>query len=137
MTYPINFLRGISSKDWATENGLVTAAAFQFDENHTKDGWMQQSICWEDNDSVTELMMKQKNDRDEIQFKGGIARVPRESIIYINNLPASRNLMSYERETLFNNPYHGNLLLKQTTEKKLRSIIAATIALHVSDFIPR
>lgn len=135
MTYPENFLRGISSKDYVTADGTVTSAVFRFDDRHMKGEWVEQSICWEDDDSVTVLMLSQKKDDDEVQFKAGIARVPRACIGYINNLPASRNLLSYERMSLQGNPYHGNLLLRKDTSKVKRSIIAATIALHVSTLI--
>ena len=133
MNYPENFLRGISNKTHVTPDGAISSAAFYFDQQHITDDWMEQSICWEDDDSVISLMMKQKKESD-IQFKAGVVRVPRGSISYINRLPMYRALLAYERKRLEDNPYHGNLLLKKDTNKGKMKIVAAMIAGHVSDF---
>jgi len=132
MNYPDNFLRGISDKTWVSD-GAVLAAAFYFTQQNTVDQW-EQSICWEDDDSVVPLMKSQKRD-SEVQFKAGIARVPLNSINYINKLPNYRGLLSYERKQLEGNPYHGNLLLNKDTSKQKMKLVAAVIAVHYSDYI--
>lgn len=45
--------------------------------------------------------------------------------------------MSYEREALMDNPYHGNILIKSGTEPRNIRLISATIANHVSNVIPQ
>jgi hypothetical protein len=132
MSYPDNFLRGISDKNLVSD-GAILAAAFYFTKQSTMDQW-EQSICWEDDESVIPLMKSQQRN-SEIQFKAGIARIPTNSINYINALPRYRRLLIYERKELEGNPYHGNLLLdKDTSQHKMR-LIAAVIAVHFSDFI--
>ena len=132
MSYPDNFLRGISDKTLVSD-GAILAAAFYFTQQSTIDQW-DQSICWEDNDAVVALMKSQQRN-NEVQFKAGIARVPRNSINYINALPMYRGLLSYERKALEGNPYHGNLLLYKDTSKQKMKLVAAVIAAHFSDFI--
>lgn len=137
MSYPEFFLRGLSSTTWISD-GIVTAAAFQFDENHVKDGWMQQSICWEDDNSVTDMMLGQKKkDTGNVQFPGGLARVPRQCVNRINTSPQTKGLMSYERESLPQNQYHGNLHLAMAAKKPQRTLVSAVLAAEVSQWLPR
>ncbi len=140
MEYSENFLRGLSN-DNCISDGEVTSAAFQFkyDGKFVKNGWAALSICWEDNDSVIVLMLQQKQDEqdDHFQFKAGVARFQRESIDTISKLPAFRGIVSYEREHLDNNPYHGNLLVHTKSSKRQRKVLPALIAIQFSDIIPR
>jgi len=135
MEYSENVLRGIRRDDWV-QDGLVTTAAFQFDTAHLKDRWMIQSICWEDDDSVCSIMFQQKKN-DEIHFEAGIARLPRASIDYINRLYSLKGMVSYEREPLEDNPYHGNLMLSIESNKTQRRWAQVQLASHVVEFIPR
>ncbi len=136
MSYPDNFLRGVSDKNSLTPDGVgVSAGAFHFDLSKISNGWLEQSICWEDNDSVVDLMLRQKKEDGVIQFKIGVVRVPRSCVQYINKLPQTRELLSYERKELDDNPYHGNLLLKKDAHNFTRRLVAAMIAAHVVDVI--
>lgn len=137
ISYSDNLLRGLSADDWISD-GLVTAAAFQikFEAPFLKDGHAAQSICWEDDDSVINLMLQQKRE-DHFQFKTGIARLPRGSIERIMRLPAFAGILSYERDRLPDNPYHGNLLVSPGSNKTQRKLLPGVIAAHVLDFIPR
>lgn len=123
--------------EWVSD-GIVTAAAFQFDESpkHVKNGWMAQSIWWEDHETVVDIMFQHKKD-NEFQFKVGVARMPRESLHYLNRLMALKNIISYDREPTNDIPYHGNLLLSVKSKSAQRKLAAANFASHVSDFIPR
>jgi len=135
--YSDNLLRGLSADDWVSD-GLVTAAAFQikFEPPFLRNGHAAQSICWEDDASVIDLMLQQKRE-DHFQFKAGIARLPRESIERIRRLPAFIGILSYDRDGLPDNPYHGNLLVSSGSNKTQRKLLPGVIAAHVSDFIPR
>ena len=136
MSYPDNFLRGVSNKDWLTPDGVgISAAVFHFDPSKISNGWVEQSICWEDDESVVDLMLRQKKEGGAIQFKAGVVRVPRSCVHYINKLPKARELLSYERKELDDNPYHGNLLLKKDTHTSTMKAVAAMFVLHVVDVI--
>lgn len=137
MEYSKYLLRGIPKDNWV-QDGIITSAAFQFDDNHMKDEWMAQSICWEDDDSVCSVMFQQrKKENNDLQFKAGIARLPRESIHYINRLNILKGIISYDREPLEDNPYHGNLLLNVISSKTQRRMISVQLASHILDFVPR
>ena len=135
MDYPDNFLRGVSNSDLVSSDG-ISAAAFQFDDKGNQE-WLEQSINWEDDDGSIVKLFKQKKDDVSIKFKVGALRVPRECMNYINRLPNTKDVLLCERIILDDNPYHGNLLLKRTTQKRIKRNVEASIALHVSDFIPQ
>ena len=135
MSYPDNFLRGVSDENWLTGDGEVSAAVFHFELSKVNNGWLEQSIWWEDDDSVVDLMIRQKKEGGAIQFKAGVVRVPRWLVHYINKLPQFNEVLSYERKRLDENPYHGNLLLKKDTHKIRMKTVAGMIAGHVIDVI--
>jgi len=134
VSYPDNFLKGVSNRELLTPDLGVSAGVFHFELAKTNNGWVEQSICWEDDDSVVDLMLRQKKE-GEIQFKAAVVRVPRSCVHYINKLPQLEELLSYERKELDENPYHGNLLLKKDTHKWARSKVAWMLASHVSEVI--
>lgn len=136
MSYPDNFLRGVSNRELLTPDLEVSAGVFHFELSKTNNGWLEQSICWEDDGSVVDLMLSQRKD-GETQFKAAVVRVPRSCVHYINKLRQTEELLSYERKELDENPYHGNLLLKKDTHKITRSKVAAMLASHVIDVISR
>ena len=136
MSYPDNFLRGVSNRELLTPALEVSAGVFHFDLSKTNNGWLEQSICWEDDGSVVDLMLNQRKE-GEIRFKAGVVRVPLSCVHYINRLRQTQELLSYERKELNENAYHGNLLLKKDTHKITRSKVAATLANHVIDVISR
>jgi hypothetical protein len=136
MSYPDNFLRGVSDKNLLTPDGAgVSAAVFHFALSKINNEWLEQSICWEDDVSVVGLMLGQKKEGGAIQFKAGVVRVPRSCVHYINKLPQIKEVLSYERKELDENPYHGNLLLKKDAHKMTMHKVAAMIAGHVLDVI--
>ena len=136
MSYPDNFLKGLSDKNLLTPDGVgVSAAVFYFDSQHMRNGWFEQSICWEDDGNAVTLMLRQRKGDSAIQFKAGVVRVPRSCVEYINKLPRTKDLLSYERKELDDNRYHGNLLLKENTHTFTMKIVAAMIAGHVVDVI--
>jgi len=136
VSYPDNFLKGVSNKDLITPDGAgISAAVFHFDSEHVRNGWLEQSICWEDDGGAVTLMLGQRKSDGVIQFKAGVVRVPRSCVGYINKLPRTKDLLSYERQALDANCYHGNLLLKKDTHNRTMKIVAAMIAGHISDVI--
>ncbi|MBA7692371.1 hypothetical protein ES703_100938 [subsurface metagenome] len=137
MDYSDNLLRGISVDEWICDD-LVTAAAFQikFEEPFLRNGCAAQSICWEDDASVIEVMLQQKKD-GHFQFRAGIARLQREAIDRIIKQPSFSGILSYDREPLDNNPYHGNVLISPASSKTQRRLLPAVIASNVLDIIYR
>jgi hypothetical protein len=134
MKYPLNCIKGIpNKKDFIVEDGSVGSNLFHFKlENVRPDGWVEQSINWEDDDTVAEFTLNQRKTDGTIQFKAGIAIIPREEIDRVNKQPTVRGLLSYERQILENNPFHGNILLKAGVPKLTMKKIAAAIAIAVS-----
>lgn len=140
--YPDTLLRGLSADDWVRD-GLVMSGAFHFsfDAKFLRNGNAALSICWEDDGSVIGVMLRQikesSNGEQVVQFRSGIARLSRDSLEHINKLPQFRETLSYEREPLQGNPYHGNLLMSAVANPTQRRLLPALIANHVSDVIPQ
>jgi hypothetical protein len=140
--YPEYFLRGLSADDWVCD-GIVTAAAFQIklEPKFMKGEYSAQSISWEDDSTVVDLMMNQKNTdkdgNDKIQFRVGLARYPRESIDRIMKSPAYRGIISYERDPLKDNKYHGNLLISSKLSNTQKKMLPGVIASEFTDIILR
>jgi len=133
--YPSNCIKGIPL-DTDVKGMHVGSHVFLFDPKHARgDGWIEQSINWEDDHNACEFTLNQKKEDGGLQFRGGIAILPRESIDQFNKLPAIKGLLSYERSRLKHNRYHGNLLLKDNVEKPARRSIAGTLAVHVAEII--
>ena len=137
MDYPENFLRGLSADDCVSD-GIPTAAAFQFhfEPDLMKDGCATNSIGWEDDGNVVDLLMKQQKD-GQTQFKAGLARFKRDSIDHIMKLPTYRGILSYDRQPLEGNQYHGNILVSNTSTKYQRRVIPGVIASLFTEIIPR
>jgi len=134
MKYPENFLKGIPNKQFLTENNFVSTDLFYFKQKRV-DGALEQSINWEDDKDAIEFTLKQKKQGGILQFKSGVAIVSRERIDELINRPAINGFLSYERDVLRENKYHGNLLLRRSVSKPQMKQIAAGIALAVSKVI--
>jgi hypothetical protein len=138
MTFPASFLRGVPNPSFLLEDGSASTHLFHFEEErHRADGWIEQSINWEDNQSALELIFNQRKENGELQFKAGAVRIPREEIDRLSRRPTVAGMLGYERSPIENNPYHGNLLLRSSVPKPTMRKIAAGIALAVSDVIYR
>lgn len=140
MDFPNNCVRGVKNKDSLTEEGFLSSSLFQFHNTHFgNDEWNEESINWEDDDSVIEFTLNQKKDGD-FQFKAGVAILPRKKIDEISNRYGMKELklLSYERDTIKKgeNPYHGNILLRASITKPTKRLIQAALAM-ASLFIAR
>jgi len=138
MAFPDTFLKGIPAADFVAADGTISAALFHFDNQHTRtDGWIEQSINWEDNDGALALTLNQRKQDGQLQFRVGVARLPRIEIDTLSRLPTVNGIISYERSPLPDNTYHGNLLLKSGTPSLTMKRIAGFIACCVSGVIRR
>lgn len=138
MDYPNKLVRGISSKDYIDENGRASAALFIFGENIRKDGFSEASINWLDDALAIDCAMHQLKKDGSIQFKAGVAILSRDWIDKLMCQPTAKDILMYERAPLEDNPYHGNLLRKDSViNKQIKTVIAASIAMGVEKIIDR
>lgn len=135
MNFPDNFLKGIPNKDFIINNSSVSTHLFYFSQERV-DGSYEQSINWEDDDLALQFTLKQKKADNSLQFKYGVAKVPRTKLDELITRPAICGKLSYERDKLPENPYHGNILLGKDVSKPQMKQIAAGIALTISEVIP-
>lgn len=136
MTFPDNCLKGIPNQTFLTTDGAIAPHLFHFVHNTQRnDGWHEQSVNWEDESSVMQFTLGQCKNAGELQFRAGVAVLPRSEIDRLNNRPTVRGLLSYERQPLDANPYHGNILIKGNTPKPTMKMIAAGLALGVTDIV--
>ena len=134
MNYPKNSIKGIPNDSYLIEGRRVASHLFHFDQTRDArvDGVVEQSINWADNESVIDFTLNQKKDNGDLQFRAGVAILPRSEIDRLSRLPAIRGLLSYERSPLDGNPYHGNLLLQPNVPKLIMKQIAGNIATAIS-----
>jgi len=135
MNYPVDYIKGIPNNDFLIkEDWSIGSNLFFFKmEDARLDGWVEQSINWKDDDTVVDFTLNQTKNDGTPQFKAGIAIFPRDELDKLNRQPTIKGLLSYEREPLENNTFHGNILLKAGVPKLTMKKIAAGIALTVSE----
>ena len=136
MNFPDNGIKGIPNKEFVIDESTVGSHLFHFKQTRD-DGFIEQSINWEDNGFVIDFTLSLEREDGNLQFNAGVAVLPRSEIDRLNRRPAIRGLLSYERSPLNDNPYHGNLLLQATVPKAKMRQIAAGLALAVSKIIPQ
>jgi hypothetical protein len=133
MEYPNELIRGILNKEYLDDEGKPKTKLFLDDFNkrtQREDGFIETSINWKDDELALDMILKQKKTTGEIQFKAGAVILIRSEIDHISR--RLNGALSYERikdPEYPENTYHGNLLLKNGTSKKARSMIAASIVL--------
>ncbi|HID30263.1 MAG TPA: hypothetical protein EYP19_09695 [Desulfobacterales bacterium] len=139
MSFAENCIRGIPNRSYLTDEGSVGSHLFSFNKAADRgDGWAELSINWEDDDCAIEFTLSQRKADGGFQFKGGAVVIPRPEVDRLNNRPTIRKgLVSYERQPLADNPYHGNILLRANTSKPTMRLIAAGLALAVSRIVPQ
>ena len=139
LDYPDELLRGISNNDFIDEEGRASALLFQFDDADRQDGYMEASINWFDDEYSLKLMLAQRKQNDDTtyQFKIGVAILSRDRLDLIVKSPNAKNAISYERQKLYMNPYHGNILLKSGLTKQIRLMLAGSVAMCVDRILYR
>ena len=130
MEFPENCIRGIPNRDFLTPGRLVATHLFYFSDDARDDGWIEQSINWQDDDQAIEFTLRQRKEDGQLQFRAGVAIVPRVELDRIRERSIHGSALSYERRALPDNPYHGNMLLRYDTDKAVMRQIAATLALY-------
>lgn len=139
MDFPLNCIKGVKHSSLFCPDGSPSADLFFVDLRYPRDdGWIEQSINWEDDNSVIDFTLNQKKEDGEIRFKAGVVIIPRNEIDLLSRQPTIIDTLSYERKKdpdYAENPYHGNILLKSSVNKQTMKKIAAGLALAVSKVI--
>lgn len=137
MKSPNNCLKGIPNNDFLQYDSFVRSHLFYFKgpEDARADGWIEQSVNWEDDELAIDFTLNQKKDDGKVQFEAGIAVVPTEEIKRLSKSPPLKDRFSYERKSVETNKYHGNLLLINDTPKVVMKQLAAALALQVSSIV--
>ena len=149
MTYASSFFRGISLNDYVTKEGYVLSGAFQFDSYDSDRGdlYCELSINWNDNGGALETLLNQhKSNSEDIQFKVGYCCISLSNMKKLLRPYIDNKDFSYERRPINEciekqiqaNPYHGNLLLKDTVSKAVKKSIENSLAtLGTATFVRR
>jgi hypothetical protein len=135
MCFPENCVRGIFDATYLPD-GIVGSHLFHFNGPDRGDGWKEQSINWQDDDYAVEFTLNQTKD-GQLLFKAGVVILPRAEIDRLNSKPVVNGVLSYERQRRDNNDYHGNLLLRSNVPSRQMKLIAAGLALAISEIIPQ
>ncbi|HEX9385888.1 MAG TPA: hypothetical protein VF918_06175 [Anaerolineales bacterium] len=133
MDFPVNCLKGIPNSSFINEEGFVLPHLFYFPSQPRDENWKEQSINWEDDEGCLQLTLNQRREDGEFQFQVGVAVIPTEEVNRLCRRPSVHNFLSYERQPITDNPYHGNLLLHKNASNVLMKAIAAGLALAVSE----
>jgi hypothetical protein len=133
MTLPDTCIRGILNNNFIYSDGTVGSDLFFFADPDRGDGWSPLSINWEDDESAMTEILQQTRSDGAFRFKTGAVILPKREIDRINDSLNVRGLLSYEREPLLQNDYHGNLLCSASADKRTMKQIAAGLALAISD----
>ena len=149
--YPNEFIRGIpnASENYITKEGYPTKQAFVFEEYDSSlrngDGWCEMSVNWLDDAGAIDVLMQQVNIRKGgYQFNGGCCVLDRVVFDAAFRTYVNAGNLSYERKPVeatdenAENKYHGNILLKNTSSKMIKTNIECTLAtLAAGNFISR
>lgn len=135
ITFPKEFIRGISNKDFIFD-GQILPSAFHFEDQGREDKMLEASINWLDDNEAIIVALRQKKDNGKFQFPAGLAKLNLEKVKFFLK-GYVENGFSYERAPIEGNQYHGNLLLDSSIDKKIRHIIMNGLALAAeTDIIP-
>lgn len=146
--YPSVFFRGIMSENDVDKGDYLKASAFLFGSTvpeYRNDGNKELSIVWNDCEEALNLLLRQKNKKGTgLQFPCGYATVKLSR--FEDNVVRymTGNLVGYERRPIEEdkengieaNPYHGNILLHESTPEQQKKNIQHTLA-TISQFTRR
>lgn len=148
--YPEEFYRGVSSPNDVTREGYLMAGAFKFDNyegaSRDNDGFCELSINWNDDEGALKVLLDQhKPFKEEKQFKAGYCVIKRSFLDLMLKPYIDDANFSYERrpvarsveEDIAENPYHGNLLMKNDLDKNVKKNIQHTLATLAGSIIQR
>lgn len=138
--YPSDFFRGIPTKDYVYVSPdignmkAVKSDAFQFDVLRD-DGYREMSINWNDDSNSIKLLFDQKRDNGKYHFQAGAVKIDLASVKQLFKQFIDSKEFAYERKKLDDNPYHGNLLAKDTAPKETRKKLMYGLSLIAESVI--
>lgn len=149
--YPEEFIRGVSGNNdqFITPEGYPTQAAFQFDKwdlTQRSDEFRELSINWLDDEGAISVLLNQMNTKKGTpQFQGGYCKILKSQLdsalrAYISNKHVSyerRPVTANEENGFQDNPYHGNILMKNKLSKQAITNIQVTLAALAGTVIRR
>ncbi len=128
MCYPNDFWRGVSSEQQIHENH-ANSQAFTFKENPERnDNYFEMSINWNDDPQSIEVLLKQRKANGDIQFKMGAVNIELKLLKRCLFALVQSEKLSYERASIPENEYHGNLLLRSDVSKQDKTMISNALA---------
>ena len=136
INYPQDFFRGISTPDFIC-NGVVVAAAFQFDKEEREDGYRELSINWNDDEHSIEVLFNQRRENGKIHFKVGAVKMDLAFTKHVLKAHIDSQEFAFERREVEGNKYHGNLLIKANVPKSIQQLVTNGLALVARNNIIR
>ena len=142
LDYPEEFLRGVLNDTFLLHNEsgnvYVSSTFFKdktgYSESMKKPGYMEMSINWYDEEDALKHLKEQLDNNGRKQYLSGVAVFSRIALDSLCRNPAFDGRVSYNRDELPNNKFHGNLLVKKEIidgkdkNKVARDMISASIA---------
>jgi len=131
MEFPDSCIRGITNSTCLTEVSTVASTSlYEFSKMCRADGWIEESINWNDDTNAIDFTWKQKNENGEYKFKIGIAILPHIKLDTLIRRHGIADRFKYERTPVQEPPnkYHGNLLMRKDVGKPLKNILRSQLA---------
>jgi len=133
--YPRACIRGIQKGSSIRSNNKASLKLFLPDDRTKKyrnDNGIETSINWEDNETVLDFTLNYKDDNNRLVFPNGAVRLSRDRIDSVITNTNVSNPVSYERDKLEDNPYHGNIVFRDGLAQHDINLICGTFALYCS-----
>ena len=129
--FPERLIRGIYDQSMVDEDGYVKPGFLQFSTHNARsDGWIEESINWEDNEEVVPRTLAETREGGELKFRGGAAPMLFTNVHGLSKKPRVEGNFRYERNEQDENPNHGNLLVLKVAPSHIRKMIVADLALN-------
>ncbi len=126
--FPQNYIRGITSKTHIDAQDKLKNDAFSLKPSLLHYGYNEASINWEDSSDVKAFSLNQKKASGENMFEEGIA-ILRTDILNLCEKCHGSDVIFHSRDILPDNPYHGNILIKDNLDRVKKVMILNQILL--------
>ena len=140
MDFPINRIRGLREASYFNSfNNSINVKGYLPDtrtKEKREDKGFETSINWEDNQNVAKFTIEFK-ENSKLCYPLGIVRLERNELDRIISNPGTKDMISYEREKLENNEFHGNIVFRGDLPQNMQSMIASTLACYSSRVIQK
>lgn len=114
---PADGFRGLRKGDHV-KGGKVQPTAFEPPKNKNKDGYLESSVNWNDDDNAINVTFN-----DETNAAYGAARFHSSAIGNQRHIVRREGDLSAERKPVKGNPYHGNILFREVSPTAMKAIL--------------